>query len=223
MSYERDPDRAIKGVGAIAARDAGNRQRQVLRAKQARATRARDRSMSHVTYGPRGGMSALGATKLNGGGGTGTSTQLKLTGQTGGLPPPFLPPVKNFGGGTAANQLPYPYPNMIVVDPVPQPYKDPLTGGTTISIDPNLVGGTPATLVGGTTATYGTGTAGQQSGGTPPSSIDPIMEPPQTIDLPPIPTPTTDTTDNTKLYLLLGAGALAAYFLFRKKNGGGGT
>jgi hypothetical protein len=57
MSYERDSDSHLKGVGTVAA-TAGARPRSDLRRRQrqALALRARDRAMSGVTYGPRGGL-----------------------------------------------------------------------------------------------------------------------------------------------------------------------
>jgi hypothetical protein len=63
MAYERDTDRALKGVGAIAARDARNSSRQALRVQQAQMTQSRDRTMSRIGYADRGGMrrGALGA------------------------------------------------------------------------------------------------------------------------------------------------------------------
>lgn len=62
MTYERDRDQALKGVGAIAARDAGNPSRQALRVRQAQMTQARDRTMSRIGYDARGlRRGALGA------------------------------------------------------------------------------------------------------------------------------------------------------------------
>jgi hypothetical protein len=62
MTYERDRDHALKGVGAIAARDAGNQNRSALRVQQARMTQARDRSMARIGYDARGlRRGALGA------------------------------------------------------------------------------------------------------------------------------------------------------------------
>jgi hypothetical protein len=63
MAYERDTDRHLRGVGAIASRDAIDPRRAAIRAARARATNARDRQLSQITYQERGGMGrhAMGA------------------------------------------------------------------------------------------------------------------------------------------------------------------
>lgn len=73
MAYERDTDRHLRGVGAIASRDAIDPRRAAIRAARARETNARDRQLSQITYQARGGMGrhAMGAINqpLVGGGG----------------------------------------------------------------------------------------------------------------------------------------------------------
>jgi len=59
MSYTRDKDAHTRGVGAIAAAD-GSRARRARQGKIARALRARDRAMSGMTMGPRGGLVGMG-------------------------------------------------------------------------------------------------------------------------------------------------------------------
>lgn len=66
MSYERDPYASTRGIGAIAAADLAHPQAaRARRLQQVRATLARDRQLSRVTLGPRGGLpySSLGAIR----------------------------------------------------------------------------------------------------------------------------------------------------------------
>jgi hypothetical protein len=66
MSYERDPYASTRGIGAIAAADLANPSAsRARRLQQAKATLARDRQLSRVTLGPRGGLpySSLGAIR----------------------------------------------------------------------------------------------------------------------------------------------------------------
>lgn len=61
MSYGKDPDRASRGAGAIAARDKAHPHAARARARMKRkATAAYDRAMSNLTMGAKGGL-ALGA------------------------------------------------------------------------------------------------------------------------------------------------------------------
>lgn len=61
MSYARDRDASVRGVGAVAARDFGNGRTRALRIARARALNDRDRALSRFTYGPSGGMGAVKA------------------------------------------------------------------------------------------------------------------------------------------------------------------
>lgn len=95
MTYERDRDRALKGVGAIAARDAGNQRRSALRVQQARMTQARDRTMAQIGYDARGmRRGAMGAIDQTTGVWAGPISDS-----------PRLPPTKLYEG---AGSIPYP-------------------------------------------------------------------------------------------------------------------
>jgi hypothetical protein len=76
MSYHRDPDRATRGVGAIAAAD-DSPSRARLRSRVARATQIHDRAMGAVTDA----LSALGpgATVFTGASGTFTTAPTTAT------------------------------------------------------------------------------------------------------------------------------------------------
>ena len=80
MSYERDTDAHLKGVGTIAAA-AGKRPRADARrrARSGVATRQRDRRMAAMTMGPGGGLMGLGMVKLPTFGRTGTAMAPVLT------------------------------------------------------------------------------------------------------------------------------------------------
>lgn len=95
MTYERDRDHALKGVGAIAARDAGNTHRQALRVRQAQQTQARDRTLAKIGYDARGmRRGALGAID---------QTTSVWAGPVSDVPP--APPTKLYDG---AGSFPYP-------------------------------------------------------------------------------------------------------------------
>ncbi len=61
MSYGRDRDQSVRGVGAVAARDLGNPRTRAQRVARARALRKQDRALSRFTFGPSGGMGAVKA------------------------------------------------------------------------------------------------------------------------------------------------------------------
>jgi hypothetical protein len=108
MSYTRDKDAHMRGVGSVAARDGARPRaaaRRIARVKRALATR--DRIMAGLTYGPNGGLAGLGAVNIGGAssrtgilkdttpdGGTGGRTTMPVPGQL------VAPTPAPRGGGT---------------------------------------------------------------------------------------------------------------------------
>lgn len=186
MSYTRDKDHLMRGVGAIAAFDAGNVARARARAARARAMGRVDRRHARVTFGPNRALPVpMGAIKTTAIGvsraPTINYTGLEVPPQQGpsrnpiqpGLttipvrptstpvpPPPPPPPRTSFPGVTGVNTL---YPGQ--VPPSAPPTRGDIGTGTgtkpppTPTIPPFPVPGSNSTDTSGTTAGGGGGGA----------------------------------------------------------------
>lgn len=213
MSYGRDPDRATRGVGAIAAAD-GSPARRRMRSRVAARTQARDRAMAAVARG------ALGMAAL--------SPASSKSGMTGA--PTYLPGM--------LKMLP-----AVIAQPAPVATLPPLKIGVVTATAGGLVptsSPAPAPVSAPAPVTTGTSTGGSSStsssgGGALSSGV--AMGPPQVTVLAPLPdmplpdltdvtaTPMTTAAsapvpDNTLRNALLigGAVAVAAYFLYFRKR-----
>lgn len=190
MTYERDRDHALKGVGAIAARDAGNPNRSALRVQQARMTQARDRTMARIGYDARGmRRGAMGAVDQTTGVWAGPISDS-----------PRPPPTKLYEG---AGSMPYPTKTATTVGagiafPYPQTGESPPLIATTQSppFVPIYVQSPPFIAQ------------------MPPTSVSTIPIVPVTA--PVVLEPASGLTDSQKKWAVIGAVGLAAYFLFRK-------
>lgn len=216
MSYIRDPDRATRGVRAIASAD-NSPARQARRLRMAQATRARDRVMASIA---RGSLGAVIAGDSGNGGGGGGSRSTTRPGPTIG----FTPGATYTSFTTSANITPTPSSYTVSgVGPAPHPQPtDPGSIGPAPHpqpIDPVL---SPPPAV---SPPASSGSGGGGGGG----SFGVAMGPPATS--PPIPIiPPLDTgipdqaavppADNTMRNALIAGGvAMAAYFLFFRKEG----
>lgn len=165
MAYERDRDAHTRGIGAIAAAD-GSRTRARRRMQVARALRERDRALSQITMGPRGGLGAIRGFTNPGSPTVGSVRTMDASPTTGGrglttdYTPPKLP--GSSGGGTAP------------------PSRTPISITTIASRAVTMAPRPAATIYGGKTAppgSYGTGVT--PNGG----NVDPggSLLPPTTI------------------------------------------
>jgi hypothetical protein len=197
MAYERDTDRHLRGVGAIASRDAIDPRRSAIRSARARATNARDRQLSQITYQARGGMGrfAMGAINqpLVGGGGASwsgppTGNLTKVYSGSGGMgilgPVQSPPPPPQYAEPTVPPPIALMTPP-IMMPPTPAPAKTP-----TVIVSPSDIG----VMVGAAP---------------PPVPLMPTVVIPT---LPPAGASTTASSSST--WLLVGAVGLAAYLLF---------
>jgi hypothetical protein len=216
MSYVRDRDRFTRGVGAIAALDAGDRRRLAQRQLRANMLRARERALARFTYG----HPALGA--INQGQPVEPTAPGSLPGGGGGRPP---------GGGGSDGPYPPVYHPPVVYQPPPMyptpprfPTRPglppttgtlhvPTTGGIVVDPLPPPVypGTTPVLPTNGTIS----GGGGGGGGGIVQPPTPPGMEPPDAG--PPIPD-TPHGLDMGKI-ALLGAVGVGLYLLLRKKPG----
>ncbi len=225
MSYERDPDRATRGPGAIAALDRPGGRRDQRRIRGAQATIARDRAMSRVTMGALGRIddtsTKVGATTTRSGasGGSGITPApvyrppppppLPLGPVMTTFPTPVLPPALPLSTmkppvlspGESPPIIAPPVPIYTILDPPP------------VSLPPVLLPPLPAPAKTSGGMSSGAGTVMTTGGMSPPIYVDPGSG----VALPDVPDTTTD--HSTRNLLLLGGGALALYFLLRKKRG----
>lgn len=232
MSYGRDPDRFTRAPGAIASRDnAHPRAARARQAARARATNSRDQVMRTMTYGARGGMSPLGALNLGYQGGSqgGPGTGIRFDTGTSSTPPiptgpggggPIKTPISTKIGsavGTARQNL---RPISTTTQPTPPTRGTTLdpTGGAgdplpPLPLPPMPVPTRPSAPKPTTVVTGG-------GGGTwTPPTRDPIspLPMPEPVEIPDVPTTTSSGIDG-KTVAILGAAALAAYFILRKGN-----
>lgn len=217
MSYIRDPDRATRGVRAIASAD-NSPARQARRLRMAQATRARDRVMASIARGSLGAVIA-GDSGNGGGGGSRSTTR---PGPTIG----FTPGATYTSFTTSANITPTP-PSYTVsgVGPAPRPQPtDPGSIGPAPHpqpIDPVL---SPPPAV-SPPASSGSGGGGGGGGGSFGVAMGPPAASPPIPVIPPLDTGIPDQAavppaDNTmRNVLIAGGAALAAYFLFFRKEG----
>lgn len=250
MSYERDTDSHLKGVGTIAAQ-AGARPRSSAkrRMKVARGLRARDRMMASMTMGPRGAISGyggLGMIKIpagalqasrasapvvqNGGvveGGLsmgptmgGTISMPTSTGGPGATVKTKASLFTAASGPLGVNQAPVSY------TAIPIGGSTSTTNGngttTTTTIDPTT-GGATTTTTATTTTDPGAGTTvvgGGGGAGIPAPGAPDGL--PTIIDTTPVDVDdgTTGMSTNMKIALGLGAAAAAYFLFFHKKDGG---
>jgi hypothetical protein len=235
MAYGRDPDAHTRGVGAIAARD--NAHPQAARARRLaknRATVAHDRMMRTITYGPRGGISGLGALNLtNVGGGRATVSTKPSKGLSFDVPGRVDPltggmrPTAGGGAGGGGTTPPIRRPTTTVpgrvtggvftidtsVPPLP-PMVDPTSDITTGTTPPPPSRPAPRP----------SGPISVPAGGgivPPPTKAPTPLPEPEEVELPEVPEGEAAPTVagiSTKTAMLVGAAALAAYFLLRKKR-----
>lgn len=192
MTYERDTDRHLRGVGAIASRDAIDPRRAAIRSARARATNARDRQLSQITYQERGGMGrhAMGAINqpLAGGGGAVWAG-----------PPSdgMLQTTKVYSGSGG----------MGVPGPIQSPPAPPINREPPLAAPPKMMPPTPAPAP--MTPTVIAPTDIGVMVGAPQSSMPPM---PSVV----VPTLPSDTglVASSPPWLLIGAVGLAAYLLF---------
>ncbi len=232
MAYGRDPDRHTRGAGAIAARDNANpaAARARRRVKNAR-TVAHDRVMRTMTYGPKGGMSSLGALNLGYQGGSGGALRQQDIGFEIGTGRTPKPPSGPSGGSPTISswttrgleQLARPSlatlqttPRMTLpTDQATPPPVDPGSGWTPQPTTP------PPTKTGGTTTRPkkpSSPVVGGGGGGAPWIPPKPVPLPmPDGVELPDV--HEGGSKFNAKTAVLVGAAALAAYLLLRKKKG----
>lgn len=201
MAYERDTDGAVRGVGAIAARDAGNRKRSILRIQQARQTQARDRTMSKIAYAPRGGMNrgALGAVDRSV-----VTDGILPDGES----PPLWQPTKLYGGGggdpvtTRVAPMPTTIKPPILVDQAPAVTHIGIRTAPAMT-PPIMRPPTPDTVY----ATRDPDLAAVSSVAPSPVSV--------AVAVPTTPAPT--SSPDSKRWMMIGAAGLAAYLLLRGK------
>lgn len=209
MAYVRDTDQHLRGVGAIASRDAIDPRRSAIRAARARATNARDRQLSQITYQERGGMGryAMGAINkplVGGGGGV----------WYGPRPTGMLSKVYSGAGGMGAIgpvQSPPPPPQYIEA-PAPRPVAT-VPPPIAVMTPPIMMPPTPAPAAGPvmTPTVIGPTDIGVLVGAPPPpippmpTVVVPILPPDDASSL---------TSISSSTWLLWGAAGLAAYLLF---------
>jgi len=197
MSYMRDPDRATRGVRAIASADNSPR-RQAHQLRRIHATQSRDRAMASIVRGALG-LVAMDPGAAGAGVASGTPYKIGFTPgatytsfTTSATITPQPPPVYTISGD---GLVPHPRPIDLLPPPTPAP--------PSASVD---AGG---------------------GGGTAPSNVGVAMGPaPASSPIPPIPTletgeppVTSPTSDNTmRNVLIAGGAAVAAYLLFFRKR-----
>lgn len=224
-----------RGVGAIASRDAVSPRKAIARARRKVArTNARDRVMRTITYGPRGGMSGLGAANLGYQGGSGgVLRQQDIRFDTGKGTVP-TPPTGSGGATTTSSwtkagiaMLAAPSSAQFVTVPRMTIPTDPPPSATDPNAGWNLTGGsTPVTGSGGKkvvpVSRPGTTTSG--GGGAPwvPPKPGPDISMPPDVALPDVPVASGGLTKNQKI-ALVGAAALGAYLLYKNSKKKGGT
>jgi hypothetical protein len=203
MSYMRDPDRATRGVRAIASAD-NSPGRRALQLRRARATRARDRAMASIARGALG-LVAMDPGAAGAGVATGTPSGTYKIG--------FTPGATYTSVTTSTDITPQPPPAYTVSNVGPAPRPQPVDPGTLLPPP------TPAPPSSSTDAGGG--------GGGGASNVGVAMGPaPISLPIPPIPTLDTGepamvapSSDNTmRNVLIAGGAALAAYFLFFRKR-----
>ncbi len=234
MSYGRDPDRNTRGAGAIASRDNAHPSAALARrAGRNRRTVARDRVMRTMTYGPKGGMSPLGALNLGyqggasspwtGGvrGGTGltfeggqTNVPQVPTAPSGGSPTVTSPKVTAavINAMTAMNKAPtlaarYPTTSS---PSFPVATTDPGTSAPTVPVPSKTTTKPP---VKGVTVSGGGGVW------TPPRPTGTPLPGFEATDLPDVPAGSAKPSFDIKTAAIVGAAALGAFLLLRKKKG----
>ncbi len=221
MAYAKDSGFS-RGVGAIASMD-HNKSRQRRRVEVARALAKRDRALSKLTMGPRGGLGSSGMVTSGGG-------------------------VRGAATSPAIGQWHLARPSAIGPSASPivtgRPYMRPVTLTPVVVINPGNSIATGSGTSGGTTIvstdpTGGAGIATSSGTSTDPTSTDPTTTPPTLAPPIMIPdpgapdpgdgsdglTPTTVTTASTLPFgltsteLLIGAAAIAAGLYFYSKRG----
>lgn len=235
MSYGRDPDRNSRAPGAIASRDnAHPRKARARQAAQARATTARDRMMRTMTLGPRGGISQLGAVNVGYQGGSGGTARLPtgIRFDVGTSPQPPVPGGGGIGPGaptytTKIGTVAAKYPGLRVISPTP-PTRDPGPGHYPTTVDPTGGGSAPPPPPLPTENTKTpprprpstTSPTGGGGGGTwtppPPRPQTPLPEL-APVEIPDVPVTSSGSIDG-KTIAIVGAAALAAYLILRKKG-----
>lgn len=217
MAYTRDSDYMTRGVGAIAAAD-HLRTRRDRRVRVAAATQARDRALGAVARGALG----LAASPALTPGMTYTAVSMPSTPSSRAIASRDVSAatVKSvIGRGTVDHRHPVtdtpvaPPPPAPVVAPPPPPSAD--TPPRPRPQDPVVTkGGGAATTAATSSSSSGGGAAGVPMGPRPPvPAASPL---PSLPELPDLPAASDNTTRN--LLLLGAAGAIAAYFLFRRRS-----
>ena len=199
MSYMRDPDRATRGVRAIASADNSPR-RQAHQLRRIHATQSRDRAMASIARG------ALGLVAMDpgaAGGGVASSTP------SGTYKIGFTPGATYTSFTTSTNITPQPPPVYTVSGDGLVPHPQP--------IDPRALLPPPTPAPPSASADAGGGGGVSNVGvamGPASSPIPPI--PPLDIGEPPVTAPASDNT--MRNVLIAGGAAVAAYFLFFRKR-----
>ena len=216
MSFHRDPDRFTRGVGAIAARDAGDRHRQQRRAQRRSMMIARDRQLAGFTYGAFGAIQRdLDSGPTGGGSGgptgrpipptvrpTGVSLPTSTTQGTVGPRPTLRPPIVSI-------DRPILMPGRVQ----PQPGR-PSVRYPFVPINPNAPSSS-STSSGGGAYPGGSGSgAGVILDPAPPASHDlDLIEP----TAPPASSPAAQGP-NLKKLAVIGGVIAAGYLLLRKRQ-----
>lgn len=226
MSYGRDPDRHTRGAGAIASRDnvnpAATRARRLARNQQ---TVAHDRAVRQMTYGPRGGIGAIDLGMKGQTGGTkggistttgrgisfdyGTSNQPGMPEAPGGVPKPPPPPTFT----TSRTHLANPLKRTSVLEQLLEPLRPPSTVPPPPPLPPPSTRPQPSPVV-----TRPTTSSGGGGGVWTPTTSKPTVEIPEEVVVPDVPEPAAATAISGKTVAIVGAAALAAYLLLRKKG-----
>jgi hypothetical protein len=197
----RDPDRATRGVRAIASADKSPRRR-VLALRRMQATQARDHAMASIARGALGFVVTDPGTA--GAGVTGTTAGTYKIG--------FTPGATYTSFTTPVNITPQPPPAYTASGVGPAPHPQPIDPGTLLP-PPTPAPPSASTDAGGG---GGGGNVGVAMG---PAPVYPPIPPIPTLDTgePAMVAPSSDNT--MRNVLIAGAAALAAYLLlFRKRS-----
>lgn len=225
MSYGRDPDRHTRGAGAIASRDnvnpAATHARRRARNQQ---TVAHDRAVRQMTFGPRGGIGAVdlgmkggpkgGISTTTGRGISfdyGTSNQPGIPEASGGVPRPPVSPTTP----TSRGQLARPGRFTTALQQLLEPLRPPSTVPPPPPLPPPSTRPQPSPVI--TRPSSSSGGGGGGGVWQPTTKPTTTVEIPEEVVVPDVPE-SAATAISGKTVAILGAAAVAAYFLLRKKG-----
>ena len=241
MGYTRDKNAATRGAGAIAARDLANPRATAIReARRKHMLALRDKALSHMTYGRRGGI-ALGAIS-KASAGILKNMMAPTIATTGVLEAPVLKGPRDV---TVIDTRPPYAPPPLPTSPLPPKPRPPILNGGLLNkikligdaranvtqvntnpmtqMDPVVVtaptSGNTGIVPPGVSKPPGVVTGGGGGGGWPPKSGNTGIVPPDLTPLPDVPEDApaaSSPSSSNKTLLIVAAAAIGAYLIFGK-------